>query len=121
SRSFAAALRSDVERRSQQIAAQQPWADPRRAGAAAGAGADQVRLQARLAQSRGAIGATVAGLGGAADPAAALAGARAALAQWQDFAGLQFRAARLASPSAKPSMATETVSAEALPETARPT
>ncbi|HET9629309.1 MAG TPA: hypothetical protein VFP14_07495, partial [Novosphingobium sp.] len=120
SRSFAGILRADVEQRSQQLAAKRPWADPRRAGAASGQGADQVRLQARLVQARAGLGSAAAGLAAMTEPTAALAGARQALAQWQDFAGLQFRASRIEAASAKPALAAEPVSAEAQPEPAKP-
>ncbi len=104
---FAGDLKADVERRSLSLAAQHPWADPRRSGAAAGEGVERQRTQARLVQARSALAAQAAALAGIADPVRAVAGARQALADWRSFASYQYRA-KIMAPSDKTPEAAET-------------
>ena len=99
--SFAQALLGDAERRSQRIARQLPWADPRRPNAARGESTERRTVQARLLQARGGLSDAAAAAGNAPDPGQALASAQAALSSWRSFVSAQARAAATA-PSIAP-------------------
>jgi hypothetical protein len=101
SMSFAQALLGDAERRTQRIARQLPWADPRRPNAARAESAERRGVQARLLQARGALSSAALAAGSAADPGQAMASAQQALSAWRSFVSAQARAAATA-PSIAP-------------------
>jgi hypothetical protein len=119
---FANTLLGDVERRSQRIARDLPWADPHRANAAQGESRERRGVAARLRQARSGLAAAASAAGSAADPGQAVASGQQALAAWRGFASAQTRAfATSASAEAAPAASTAGLpTEEAAPSSAAP-
>jgi hypothetical protein len=110
---FAAAIARDTWARTQKLARDIPWADPRRPGAARAEPPQRQRIALQIAQAQSGVSAAVGSTNAAADPAKAITSARQALQVWQGLAGLIAQA--YASKAAAPGIQAAAVANQALP------
>ena len=102
---FAAALVSDAEARARRLAKDQPWADPRKRGGAAGQPPERQKLANRLAETWAQLRASATQASSAGDPAGALSAASSGLVAFRGFSASYFGALQSTERTAQPTAA----------------
>jgi hypothetical protein len=108
---FAAAIGRDAWGRTQKLARDLPWADPRRPGAARGEPPQRQRIAQQIAQAQGGVTAAIAATNAAGEPGQAITASRRALQVWQGLAALAAQA--YASKAAAPGQSASAVPSQA--------